>query len=148
MRPDVFRSSNSSSDIAGSCSTNNCRFGTALGSTTNWGGVCCSLGYDGARLNDEKFVWFQGRGLWVYSFLYNHLKADPAYLEVARKTKEFLLAHAPQPDGTWASKLSREGRVLAPESALYGRYFAIEGFVACKDVVMDDFAWRFGCVRI
>ena len=102
------------------------------------GGFCCSLGYDGARVNDEKFVWFQGRGLWVYSFLYNHLTADPAYLEVARKTKEFLFAHAPQPDGTWASRLSREGLALAPESDLYGRYFAIEGLYEYSHAAGDE----------
>ncbi len=102
------------------------------------GGFCCSLDYDGTRVNEEKFVWFQGRGLWVYSFLYNHLKADPAYLEVARKTKDFLLAHAPQPDGSWASSLSREGRPLAPESDFYGRYFAIEGLYEYSHAAGDE----------
>ncbi|MDA1315754.1 MAG: AGE family epimerase/isomerase [Acidobacteria bacterium] len=102
------------------------------------GGFCCALDYDGSRVNDEKFVWFQGRGLWVYSFLYNHLKRDPAYLEVARKTKDFLLAHAPQPDGRWASNLSREGRTLAPETDLYGRYFAIEGLYEYSQAADDE----------
>jgi mannose/cellobiose epimerase-like protein (N-acyl-D-glucosamine 2-epimerase family) len=104
------------------------------------GGFCCSLGYDGTRVNDEKFVWFQGRGLWVYSFLYNNLKADPAHLEAARKTKDFLLTHAPQPDGSWASKLSRDGRPLAPESDFYGRYFAIEGLYEYSHAAKDEHA--------
>ena len=102
------------------------------------GGFCCALDYDGTRVNDEKFVWFQGRGLWVYSFLCNHLKADPAYLKVARKTKDFLLAHAPQPDGRWASNLSREGEPLALESDLYGRYFAIEGLYEYSHAAGDE----------
>ncbi len=91
------------------------------------GGFQCSLGYDGARVNDDKFVWFQGRGLWVWSFIYNHLERDPAVLEVARKTKGFLLKHFPQPDGSWASMLTRQGQLLAPERDVYGRYFAVEG---------------------
>ena len=91
------------------------------------GGFQCSLGYDGSRVNDDKFVWFQGRGLWVWSFIYNHLERDPAVLEVARKTKGFLLKHFPQPDGSWASMLTRQGQLLASEHDVYGRYFAVEG---------------------
>ena len=91
------------------------------------GGFQCSLGYDGARVNDDKFVWFQGRGLWVWSFLYNHLEQDPALLEVARKTRDFLLKHFPQPNGSWASMVTRQGQLVAPERDVYGRYFAVEG---------------------
>lgn len=102
------------------------------------GGFCCLLDYDGRRVSDEKFTWFQGRGLWVYSFLYNHLDPSPEHLEVARKTKTFLLAHAPQPDGSWVSKLSREGAPLAPESDYYGRYFAIEGLLEYSHASGDE----------
>ena len=102
------------------------------------GGFCCSLDYDGRRVNDEKFTWFQGRGLWVYSYVYNHLDASPEHLEVARKTREFLLAHGPQPDGTWASKLARDGTPLAPETDFYGRYFAIEGLVEYSHAAGDE----------
>ena len=102
------------------------------------GGFCCSLDYDGRRVNDEKFTWFQGRGLWVYSFVYNHLQPDPGYLETARRTKEFLLAHAPQPDGSWASNLSREGAPLAPEADFYGRYFAVEGLLEYSRAANDE----------
>ena len=91
------------------------------------GGFQCSLSYDGSRVNHDKFVWFQGRGLWVWSFLYNNLKRDPALLEVARDTKDFLLKHFPQPDGSWASMVTREGQLVAPETDVYGRYFAVEG---------------------
>ena len=102
------------------------------------GGFMCSLGYDGTRVNDDKFVWFQGRGLWLYSFVYNHLRADPAYLEVARKTKDFLLAHAQQADGSWAGKLSREGRLIEPERDVYGRYFAAEGLLEYARAAADE----------
>lgn len=101
------------------------------------GGFMCALDYDGTRRNTEKFLWFQGRGIWVYSFLYNHFGRDPRHLEVARHSKEFLLRAAPQPDGWWAESLTREGRVLKPFSGdVYGMYFAAEG--------LQEYAWASG----
>lgn len=92
------------------------------------GGFLCGLDYDGALVHADKFVWFQGRGIWIYSFLYNHFQAEPRFLEIARKTKDFLLRHAIQPDGAWASVLSRDGRCLAmAQGDPYGAYFAVEG---------------------
>ncbi|MGH9451473.1 MAG: AGE family epimerase/isomerase [Terriglobia bacterium] len=92
------------------------------------GGVMCALDYDGARHNTEKVLWFQGRAIWVYSFLYNHFGQDSRCLEVARKTKDFVLRYAVQPDGWFAEKLSREGGILKPFSGdTEGMYFVVEG---------------------
>ena len=92
------------------------------------GGILCGLDYDGTRAHSEKFLWFQGRAIWVYSFLYNHFQKDPKYLEVARKTKEFVFQHALQEDGWWAEVLSQEGKVLRPFSGdTEGMYFIADG---------------------
>ncbi len=92
------------------------------------GGVMSSMDYDGTLVNSDKLLWFQGRAIWIYSFLYNHLDKNPRYLEIARKTKDFLLKHAQQSDGWWAEKLSREGKVLKPYSGdTEGMYFVVEG---------------------
>ena len=110
-----------------------------------YGGIMCSLDYDGTRVNTEKKLWFQGRALWVYSFLYNHLGKNPQYLEVARKIKEFVFTHALQEDGWWAEELSREGKVLRPFSGdIEGMYFIVEGLqeyaVASGDDASREFA--------
>jgi mannose/cellobiose epimerase-like protein (N-acyl-D-glucosamine 2-epimerase family) len=92
------------------------------------GGIMCSLDYDGTLVNSDKFLWFQGRAIWIYSFLYNHLCKDSRYLEIARKTKDFVLMHARQEDRYWAEKLSREGKVLKPYSGdTEGMYYVVEG---------------------
>ena len=103
-----------------------------------YGGVMCSLDYDGTLVNTEKLLWFQGRALWVYSFLYNHFGQDPRHLEIARKTKDFVLKHGKQEDGWWAEKLSREGKILKQfEGDIDGPFFIAEGLqeyaVAAKD---------------
>lgn len=99
-----------------------------------FGGVMHSLDYDGTLVAANKLSWFQGRAIWVYSFLYNHFERDPAYLEVARQAKNFLLKNAPQPDGWWAEEFARDGTVLRPfHGDLYGMYFAAEG--------LQEYAW-------
>ena len=40
------------------------------------GGFICALDHDGTRANTDKYMWYQGRGLWVYSYLYNHFGGD------------------------------------------------------------------------
>jgi mannose/cellobiose epimerase-like protein (N-acyl-D-glucosamine 2-epimerase family) len=98
------------------------------------GGFMCSLDYDGTRVNTNKQLWFQGRGIWVYSFLYNYFGKDPRHLDVARKTKDFVFKHAPQQGGWWAETLSREGKVLRTFSGdIYGMYFVAEG--------LQEYAW-------
>src|SRR5581483_33006 len=63
------------------------------------GGFMCSVDYDGTLANTDKLLWFQGRGIWIYSFLYNHFGGNSKHLEIAHQTREFVLKHAPQPDG-------------------------------------------------
>ena len=93
-----------------------------------------SLDYDGTVVRTNKLSWFQGRAIWVYSFLYNHFDRNPKYLEIARKAKDFLLRHAPQADGWWAEEFARDGKVVKPFSGdLYGMYFAAEG--------LQEYAW-------
>jgi len=93
-----------------------------------YGGIMCSLDYDGSLANTNKNLWFLGRALWIYSYLYNHFGGDPQFLEVARKTKEFVFQFAQQADGWWAEELSREGKVLRPFSGdTEGMYFIADG---------------------
>jgi N-acylglucosamine 2-epimerase len=92
------------------------------------GGVMHGLDYDGTLVHSDKLLWFQGRAIWVYSFLYNNFGKDPNHLQIAAKTREFVLRHAPQPDGWWAESLARDGRVLRGfQGDLYGIYFVAEG---------------------
>ena len=103
------------------------------------GGFMTAVDYDGARINDQKYHWYQGRGIWVYSYLYNHLGGDSRHLAIARKTKEFWLQHARQDDGWYAVNLSREGEILTPfNNDIYGMYFLAEGLQEYAAAAGDD----------
>jgi N-acylglucosamine 2-epimerase len=104
-----------------------------------YGGIMCSLDYDGTLLDTGKNLWFLGRAIWVYSFLYNHFGKQPQFLEVARKTKEFVFKHMLQEDGWWAEELSREGKVLKPFSGdTEGMYHLAAGLDEYAAATGDD----------
>lgn len=116
-------------------------FWDRFGIDHQYGGVLHSLDYDGTAVATNKVSWFQGRAIWVYSFLYNNFGRQPAHLEIARRAKDFLLAHAPQPDGWWAEEFARDGKVLKPFTGdLYGMYFAAEGLQEYAWAAKDDSA--------
>lgn len=114
-------------------------FWATHGIDEEYGGIICALDYDGTRTGTEKILWFQGRAIWVYSFLYNHFGKNPEYLEVAKKIKQFVFTHALQADGWWAEELSREGKVLRPFSGdTEGMYFIVEGLQEYAVASGDD----------
>jgi len=109
-------------------------FWDAHGIDHELGGFLHCIDHNGTVLSTGKYHWFQGRGVWLYSFLYNHFGGDARWLEIARRTKEFMLRYFPQPDGWWAQMVSREGAIVEPFAGdLYGMYFAAEG--------LQEYAW-------
>jgi len=103
------------------------------------GGFMCGLDYDGTLANTDKFVWFQGRGIWVYSFLCNHFGKNTRHLQIARKTKDFLLEHAPMANGWWATSVSRSGKVLIGDKPdIYAVLFGAEGLQEYAYAAQDE----------
>ena len=91
------------------------------------GGFLCHADRDGTRLGDEKDSWYEGRGIWVYSFLYRNLTHDPAHLEVARKAVDSVLRIRPRNEPLWPRKFTRAGETIMPDSEIYGSLFIAEG---------------------
>ncbi|RMD86110.1 MAG: hypothetical protein D6813_15405, partial [Calditrichaeota bacterium] len=108
-----------------------------------YGGFMCYADRDGTLINTDKNSWFEGRGIWVYSFLYNNLKADPKYLEVARKSVEFILQNKPSDDQLWPRFFTREGKPKsAPDKQVYGDLFIAEGLAEYARATKDWSYWE------
>lgn len=102
-----------------------------------FGGFTCTLDHDGTLINDSKNMWYQGRGLWVYSYLYRHFGGDE-HLAVARRTRDFLLRHGRDANGSWATGLDRQGNIIAPASDRgYETLFVAEGLQAYAHATGD-----------
>jgi N-acylglucosamine 2-epimerase len=105
------------------------------------GGFTCSLDHDGTLVDANKFHWFQGRGIWVFSHLYLHFEKNPRYLEAARKTCDFMLRYFPQDKEKmrWATIVARGGAVVKDyENDPFGCYFGIEGMFELAAAAGDE----------
>ncbi|TRZ09430.1 hypothetical protein HGM15179_017662 [Zosterops borbonicus] len=95
------------------------------------GGFFSCLSRDGSVYDDTKFVWLQGRQIWVYSRLYRTVPRfrRPELLEAARKAGEFLQRHVrPEPGSTRAAfALRRDGRPERLQRSFYSEAFCALG---------------------
>ncbi len=107
------------------------------------GGFMCFTDYTGKRENDNKSSWFEGRGSWVYAFLYNNLAREQKYLNTARKSLEFVLKSKPRDeDQLWPKILSRDGKPLSPpDGEIYGDLFIAEGLAEFSKATGDKSYW-------
>lgn len=119
------------------------------------GGFMCNADHLGNRVNQNKLSWFEGRGTWVYSFLYNNLARDKKYLEVARRSIEFTLKAKPAGEGLWPKELTREGKpVTSAEGEIYGDLFIAEGLAEYSKATGERHYWAmaheilFKCLEI
>lgn len=92
------------------------------------GGFMCNIDIANRKIiNTDKKTWFQGRGIWVYSFLYNNFEKKPEYLEVAKKAIDFILKLRPKGDDFWTDLHNKEGVPISGPGDIYGDLFVAEG---------------------
>ena len=107
-----------------------------------YGGFMCNTDRDGTNLTGNKRTWYEGRGIWVSSYLYNTLDPDPQHLEVARKSVEFIMKLKPSGNEFWPSGISREGKPLGgPDVNLYGDIFVANGLQEYSLTSGEDQWW-------
>ncbi len=91
------------------------------------GGFMCSANHDGSLRSTDKGTWYLGRGSWCYSFLYNNIDKNDAYLHIAEKAVDLILKHRPAGDNYWPGTLTKEGEVANPKGGLAGDCYIAEG---------------------
>ena len=92
------------------------------------GGVICELNDDGSVAKDLKYIWYQGRAVWVYSYLYNNFGQDPKWLDAATKIRDFMVKHMHLGGGRWNQEVRRDGTVITGSGKnIYGALFAACG---------------------
>jgi N-acylglucosamine 2-epimerase len=108
-----------------------------------YGGFMCTVKPDGERVSTSKTIWFEGRGTWAFSFLYNNLSRDPKYVEIARKSVELVKKSEPRgPDEFWPKAITREGQPAGPaDTEVYSDMFVAEGFAEFSKATGERKYW-------
>jgi mannose/cellobiose epimerase-like protein (N-acyl-D-glucosamine 2-epimerase family) len=93
-----------------------------------YGGFMCDFNISTRKsTSTTKRTWYQGRGIWVYSYLYNNFKKDETYLEIAKNAIDFILDLRPKGKEFWDTNYSRDGKKISDPGDIYGDLFVAEG---------------------
>ena len=109
-----------------------------------YGGFLPFIDENGNYRSTDKAMYYQARGIWVFSYLYNHFGKNSRHLKAARLGKEFIFKHCREADGCWAGVVSREGKPVQRDFNIYGDMYVVLGlgeyFMATGDKEARDTA--------
>ena len=95
---------------------------------TQHGGYFTCLERDGSVFDTDKFVWLQGREVWMFATLYNKVEKRQEWLDCAIQGAEFLKKHGHDGHFNWYFALDREGHPLVEPYNIFSYTFATMAF--------------------
>ena len=114
-------------------------FWLAHGRDAECGGYVTCLDREGKVYDRDKLcMWHAGRIIWTFSFLYNELRQEAEWLDMARCGVEFVQKHGFAPDGSMYYALTRNGRPLQTAQDIYVETSAAQGFSEFARAVGDE----------
>ena len=93
-----------------------------------FGGYFTCLDRDGSVYDTDKFIWLQGREVWMLATLYNKVEQRKEWLDAAIQGAEFLKKHGHDGQFNWYFSLDREGRPLVEPYNIFSYTFAVIAF--------------------
>lgn len=92
-----------------------------------YGGFFTSLDREGKVFDTDKFMWLQGRQVWMLSTLYNRVRPDHDWLQMAKQGAGFMLKNGRDAEGNWYFSLDRQGKPLVQPYNIFSDCFAAMG---------------------
>jgi N-acylglucosamine 2-epimerase len=93
-----------------------------------YGGYYTCLTRDGKVFDTDKFLWLQGRQVWMFATLYNQVEQRGGWLECAVHGAEFLKKYGHDGEYNWYFSLNREGKPLVQPYNIFSYTFAAMAF--------------------
>ncbi|MCE5348253.1 MAG: AGE family epimerase/isomerase [Bacteroidales bacterium] len=93
-----------------------------------YGGYFTCLDRAGNVFDTDKFVWLQGREVWLFSMLYNNLEKNPEWLKCAEQGGEFLKKFGHDGNYNWYFSLTQEGKPVIEPYNIFSYTFATMAF--------------------
>lgn len=92
------------------------------------GGYFTCLDREGNVFDTDKFIWLQGREVWMFSMLYNKVEKRQEWLDAAIQGGEFLKKYGHDGNYNWYFSLTREGKPLVEPYNIFSYTFATMAF--------------------
>ena len=93
-----------------------------------YGGYFSCLNRDGSVYDTDKFVWLQGREVWMFAMLYNNVEKNRQWLDCAVQGAEFLKKFGHDENWDFYFSLDRKGNPLVQPYNIFSNTFACMAF--------------------
>ena len=93
-----------------------------------FGGYFTCLDREGKVYDTDKFIWLQGRQVWLFSMMYNRVEKRKEWLDCAIQGAEFLKRYGHDGNLNWYFSLTREGKPLVQPYNIFSYTFATMAF--------------------
>ena len=102
-----------------------------------FGGYFTCLDRDGSVFDTRKYVWLQGRQVWMLSKMYNEIDRRRDWIEAAKNGVDFLRNHVRDAQGRCYFSLTREGAPSFYQRKPYGAVFVMLGYLEYSKAASD-----------
>ncbi len=109
------------------------------GVDTEYGGYLTCLDRKGSFFGTDKSIWFQGRGLYIFSKAYNVIEKRPEWLEAARNGYEFIKKYCYDTDKRMFFITTQDGRPVQKRRYYFSETFAVVG---CAEYYKATGSWE------
>jgi len=92
------------------------------------GGYFSCLERDGKVFDTDKFIWLQGRQVWMFAMMYNMVEKKQEWLDCAIHGAEFLKKFGHDGNFNWYFSLDRQGNPLVEPYNIFSYTFATMAF--------------------
>lgn len=92
------------------------------------GGYYTCLDREGNVFDRDKFIWLQGREIWMFSMLYNKVEKRREWLDCAVQGAEFMKKFGHDGNLNWYFALTEEGKPLVEPYNIFSYTFATMAF--------------------
>jgi N-acylglucosamine 2-epimerase len=93
-----------------------------------YGGYFTCLDRTGKVFDTDKFMWLQGREVYIFSLLYNQVEKRQNWLDIALHGAEFIRKRGRDADGNWYFSLTQEGKPIVQPYNIFSDCFAAMAF--------------------
>jgi len=105
------------------------------------GGFFTCLDREGKVFDTDKFMWLQGRQVWCFSLMYQHVAPNQAWINMALSGADFMQKYGRDDFGNWYFSLTAEGKPLVQPYNIFSDCFATMAFAAL-DRIQPDPVWQ------
>lgn len=102
------------------------------------GGYFTCLDRTGEVYDTDKFVWLQGREVWLFAMMYNNVEKREDWLQCAIQGAEFLKKYGHDGNYNWYFSLTKEGKPLIEPYNIFSYTFATMAFGQLSKATGND----------